>query len=154
MPIDIFDIHSLQHNNLFADDKIFYEQLKLIGIGNSRLQIALRDYYRAFEQRSNWLRNDLLYIDELDEYEMRLIDEWEHAYAMMQDKLGCKIAITENDKMSEGRNLFNEIENKDIRIRQKCSDAFVMRGSYHMLANELKVGWHIDFLERLKDLLN
>lgn len=154
LPIDIFDIHSLQQNNLLADDKIFYEQLKLIGLGNSHLQIALRDYYRAFEQRSSWLRNDLLYIDELDEYEMRLIDEWEHAYAMMKDKLDCKIAITENDKMNEGRNLFNEVENKDIRIRQKCSDAFVMRGSYHMLANELKVGWHIDFLERLKNLLN
>lgn len=29
-----------------------------------------------------------------------------------------------------------------------------MRGSYHMLANQLKVGWHIDFYDRLKRLLD
>ena len=47
-----------------------------------------------------------------------------------------------------------EIEKKDIRIRPKCQEAFVMRGSYHMLANQLKVGWHIDFYDRLKRLLD
>ena len=60
----------------------------------------------------------------------------------------------ENEKIRKGRSLFSNIENKDIRIRPKCQDAFVMRGSYHMLANQLKVGWHIDFYDRLKKLLD
>lgn len=29
-----------------------------------------------------------------------------------------------------------------------------MRGSYHILASRLRIGWHIDFEERLKYLLN
>lgn len=29
-----------------------------------------------------------------------------------------------------------------------------MRGSYHILANQLKIGWHVDFFDRLKQLLN
>lgn len=64
------------------------------------------------------------------------------------------VGLTEDEKIKEGRRLFSDIEKSDIRIRPKCQEAFVMRGSYHILANQLKVGWHIDFYERLKELLN
>lgn len=94
----------------------------------------------------------MLYVNELEEYEQRLIDEWEHAFASMEDDLDK--CAEENEKIRKGRSLFSNIENKDIRIRPKCQDAFVMRGSYHMLANQLKVGWHIDFYDRLKKLLD
>lgn len=153
LPIDIFDIGSLNENDFSENEKVFYEQLKLICLGNRRMQIALRDYYRAFKQRANWVRNDLLYIDELEKYEERLIDEWEHAFAAMEDNLAEYSGVTEEEKIEEGRRLFSDIEKKDIRIRPKCQEAFVMRGSYHMLANQLKDGWHIDFYDRLKKLL-
>lgn len=154
LPIDIFDIGNLQENDLSASEKIFYEQLKLICLGSRRMQTALRDYYRAFKQRANWVRNDLLYVNELEKYEQRLIDEWEHAFAAMEDDLAGYSGVTEEEKITEGRRLFSEIEKKDIRIRPKCQEAFVIRGSYHMLANQLKVGWHIDFCDRLKKLLD
>ena len=154
LPIDIFDIGNLQEDDLSANEKIFYEQLKLICLGNRRMQTALRDYYRAFKQRANWVRNDLLFVNELEKYEQRLIDEWEHAFAAMEDDLAEYSGVTEEEKIKEGRRLFSEIEKKDIRIRPKCQEAFVMRGSYHMLANQLKVGWHIDFYDRLKRLLD
>ena len=154
LPIDIFDIGNLQENDLSANEKIFYEQLKLICLGSRRMQTALRDYYRAFKQRANWVRNDLLYVNELEKYEQRLIDEWEHTFAAMEDDLTGYSGVTEEEKITEGRSLFSEIEKKDIRIRPKCQEAFVMRGSYHMLANQLKVGWHIDFYDRLKKLLD
>lgn len=154
LPIDIFDIYNIQETDLSTSEKIFYEQLKLICLGSHRMQTALRDYYRAFKQRANWVRNDLLYINELEKYEQRLIDEWDHAFANMEDDLARYSGITEEEKIAEGRKLFSEIERKDIRIRPKCQEAFVMRGSYHMLANQLKVGWHIDFYDRLKKLLD
>lgn len=154
LPIDIFDIEDFQESDLGADEKIFYEQLKLIAIGSRRMQMALRDYYRAFRQRANWIRNDLIYVNELGKYEERLIDEWEHAFACMEDDLAECAGVTEDEKIKEGRKLFTDIEKRDIRIRPKCQEAFVMRGSYHILANQLKVGWHKDFYDRLKKLLN
>jgi hypothetical protein len=60
LPIDILDIDDLQEDNFSANEKIFHEQLKLICLGNHRMQLALRDYYRAFRQRASWVRNDLL----------------------------------------------------------------------------------------------
>ena len=52
-----------------------------------------------------------------------------------------------------GRQLLNQIESKDIRVRERCSEPFIMRGSYHMLADQFKIGWHADFKNRLKYLL-
>lgn len=153
LPIDIMDISSPQENSFSNNEKIFYEQLKLICLNNHRMQIALRDYYRAFKQRASWIRNNLLYINELEQYEQRLIDEWEHSFATMEENLSTAINATEDEKAREGRQLFSNMEDKDIRIRPKCQEAFIMRGSYHILANQLKIGWHVDFFERLKQLL-
>ena len=154
LPIDILDIDDLQESNFSANEKIFHEQLKLICLSNHRMQLALRDYYRAFRQRASWVRNDLLYVNELGQYEQRLIDEWEHAFAAMEETLSETNNATEEEKAKEGRQLFSDIEKRDIRIRPKCQEAFIMRGSYHILANQLKIGWHVDFFDRLKQLLN
>ena len=154
LPIDILDIDDLQESNFSANEKIFHEQLKLICLGNHRMQLALRDYYRAFRQRASWVRNDLLYVNELGQYEQRLIDEWEHAFAAMEETLSETNNATEEEKAKEGRQLFSDIEKRDIRIRPKCQEAFILRGSYHILANQLKIGWHVDFFDRLKQLLN
>ena len=97
--------------------------------------------------------NDLLYVNELGQYEQRLIDEWEHAFAAMEETLSETNNATEGEKAKEGRQLFSDIEKRDIRIRPKCQEAFIMRGSYHILANQLKIGWHVDFFARLKQLL-
>ena len=97
----------------------------------------------------------MLYTNELDDYDYRLIDEWEHHFASMEDNLSIlAIPATEEDKIREGQALFKKIREGDIRIRPKVQDAFVMRGSYHILANQLKVGWHVDFQERITQNLS
>ena len=125
----------------------------MICLGSLHLKVAVNDYYRAFNQRASWVRNNLLYIDELDKYERRLVDEWEHEFAIMADELEENPNPEEAEKIKAGKKLLAKIEEKDIRIREKCQEAFVMRGSYHILADQRKVGWHIDFEERLKQLL-
>ena len=61
--------------------------------------------------------------------------------------------LTENQKQIAGRKLFGEIENLSLPIRSNVPDPFIMRGTYHELANRLVVGWHVDFMERLCELL-
>lgn len=152
LPINVAKIiDNITVDRMTSDEKIFYEQLKLISLKNNHINIALRDYYKAFEQRSSWVRNDLLYVNELEIYEDRLIDEWEHSFANMQDEL--EEDDTEDIKTKKGKELFKHVDNQDIRIRPRCSASFVMRGTYHMLANQLKVGWHVDFRKRLEYLL-
>ena len=153
LPIEFLDLANLTESDFSENDRVFCEQLKLICVSNRHIQTALRDYYRAFRHRASWIRDELVFIHELEKYEQRLIDEWEHSFASMEDTLANCDAATEEEKVLEGRRLFSTIENKDVIIRPKCQEAFVMRGSYHMLANQLKVGWHVDFYSRLTEML-
>lgn len=133
-------------------DKRFVTQLKLINITNPRIFIAIRNYLRAFEQRSRWIREDLLLVGELDRYEKRLIEEWQIFFEQMREDLGGKAA--EEQKVEAARALYKWVESTaNIPIRPRCSEPFVTRGSFHILADDLKVGWHPDFVDRVKKAL-
>lgn len=154
LPIDVPFLNKIEIESLPKNKRVFYEQLQLICLGNNRIKVAISDYYRAFEQRANWVREDLLYINELDKYEERLLDEWQRLFFEMEEELDeYEDLIEDKQKQKYGRSLFNRIQDKDIRIRARCGDPFVMRGSYHILANKLLVGWHVDFDTRLRTLL-
>ncbi len=103
--------------------------------GKSSYAKCIKRLLSRFKQRAAWVRNDLLYVNELEKYEKRLIDEWDHAFGEMQDDLAEIKSLTEEEKAKAGRKLLSDIEKKDIRIRPKCEEAFVMRGSYHMITS-------------------
>ena len=154
LPIDVPILDEVELENLPEKDHIFYEQLRLICLSNKRINLAIRDYYRAFSQRANWIRDDLIYINDLDRYEERLTDEWQRMFLTMQEDLEeYGDELDEKTKQRHGKLLFDKIQDKDIRIRERCSEPFVMRGSYHSLANRLSVGWHTDFETCLRTLL-
>jgi hypothetical protein len=133
------------------DTRVFVSQLRLIAINNSRIESAIRDYYRAFEQRSKWIREDLLHIGELDAYERRLIEEWKRYRDVLEDELG---RVSDNEKIEFGRRFYRwmELEAK-FPIRPRCEERYVMCGSFQILADQQRVGWHPEFIERLKHLM-
>lgn len=135
-------------------DSTFVRQIELTKTAKVRIFAAVRDYYRAFEQRSRWIREDLLLVGELSKYERRLAEEWELAFAAMTDE--CGQAATEETKERLARELLKwaeQIAPVRVQIRPRVTDPFVTRGSLHMLADKLRVGWHPEFRERLSALL-
>ena len=134
-------------------DRPFVEQLNLIGINQNRVFHAIRNYYRAFEQRSRWMREDLLYVGELDRYEDRLIEEWDLLFQQMRDELGEDVA--EDAKNRAAQNLYKWVETgMHHLIRPGVTESAISRGTYQMLADDLRVGWHLEFRERLQTLLS
>ena len=153
LPIEFFAAIAPDENELSANQRTFIHQLRLVAVGEPRIRRAINDYYRAFEQRSKWVREDLLGVGELEKYEDRLVDEWARLHEIMKENLAA--GVTEEQLQNEGRRLFNHFDTrKEIHIRPRCTEPYVMRGSYHMLANKLHVGWHAYFLERLSHLLS
>lgn len=138
---------------LGTDIQIFIEQLRLVALSEERIKRAIRDYYHAYQQRAKWVREDLLYIDELESYETRLVDEWQRLFEISKEDLSDNESMDEDVKRKIGRKLYNDIENLDIYIRERVTQPFIMRGTYHGLANRLQVGWHVDFYTRLFTLL-
>jgi hypothetical protein len=129
----------------------FVRQLELIRATRQRIANAVRDYYRAFEQRSRWLRDDLLLVGELGSYERRLIEEWGMMFEAMKNELGAEEAEAAKEKAA--RELLRWAEHVVLPIRKNVTEPFVTRGSFHMLADAPHVGWHPEFRDRLAKLL-
>jgi hypothetical protein len=151
LPID-FDTEDPPAQMVLALSKCkFVEQLKLIALTDRRIRHAISDYYRAFEQRSRWIRDDLVHIGELSRYEKRLREEWRRCFD--RETEAVPDTTPEGTLQETGRRIYNWAEASDIRIRDNVRDPYVCRGSFHMLAETTKIGWHPLFVERLQEVL-
>jgi hypothetical protein len=141
------------------DVRLFVRQLREIGISSVRIRNAILDYYRAYEQRSQWTRENLLVSGELDDYEDRLVDEWSRYRDVVFEKLDAGSA--ESVLRDAGHRLYQwaDLESGNIsslRIRERVTEPYVVRGGFHILANVSpfpRIYWHPLFLERLRELL-
>lgn len=145
--------------DIAADPRLFVAQLREIGVSANRIRNAILDYYRAFEQRSAWARESLLVLGEVEEYEDRLADEWDRYKDVIFEKLEDDSA--EDALRQAGAELYNwaEFETgkiESLRIRTRVTEPYVLRGSFHILADSTpqpRVYWHPRFLDRLGDVL-
>ncbi|ELI5738432.1 hypothetical protein RRK58_002438 [Vibrio fluvialis] len=142
-----------------TDTRLFVKQLREIGVSSNRIKSAILDYYRAFEQRSAWARENLLVLGEVEDYEDLLTDEWGRYKDVAFEKLNCDSA--EEALREAGYTLYNWAEFEtgkidSLRIRERVTEPYVLRGSFHILADarpEPRVYWHPCFLERLSSVL-
>jgi hypothetical protein len=142
------------------DKRLFVVQLRMIGIGSNRIRNAILDYYRAFQQRSEWARESLLIAGEMEDYEDRLVDEWERYRDVVFENL--TEGAGEELLAQVGRALYQwaDLESgniKALRIRERVTEPYVVRGSFHLLANMRPmppVYWHPRFLSRMRNLLS
>lgn len=142
-----------------SDPRMFVVQLREIGIASNRIRNAILDYYRAFEQRSAWARENVLVAGEIEEYEDRLVDEW----SRYRDVVFENLDETSADAvlLEAGRALYRwaDMESGNIsvlRIRERVTEPYVVRGAFHILANTRplpRVHWHPHFLLRLAEVL-
>lgn len=124
------------------DKRPFVRQLRRIAIGSKRIEYAIRDYYRASEQRSRWAREDLLVDGELEHFEHELTEAWEPRHASIVEEAE---ATSPEYKVALGQRVFTWVEQEASFPLRTVHERFLTHGSYHILANRLAVGWHPDF---------
>jgi hypothetical protein len=149
LPIDKLNINNINEGDLEKNQRLFINQLKIIHLNEKRLSIAIRDFYRTFTQRSTWVRQNLLYPDEEENYDSKLIENWERRFEIMKDEFNTE---SSNDDLAKVGNAFYTSYEKSppqIYIRPRVTNEFLVLGSYHMLANELNIGWHPKYDELL-----
>jgi hypothetical protein len=141
------------------DPRLFVVQLREIGIASNRIRNAILDYYRAFEQRSTWARESLLISGEMEEYEDRLVDEWSRyrdvAFEELDEQSAAEVLL------EAGKVLYRWVDlesgnNSTLRIRERVTEPYVVRGGFHILANSRplpRVYWHPHFLDRVGKVL-
>lgn len=134
------------------DQRTFVKQLRLIASRPARVRRAQTDHFQALTQRSVWSRDGKLAVQELPKFDSRLIDEWEirHESACANSE-GC-----ENNEMPEAERVYKWVEedapaSPQLFIRRSFTEPFLIRGSFHMLADRKSVGWHPRYVQLLDE---
>jgi hypothetical protein len=146
---DDFLMVSVPDDHTSADDeRCFVRQLVLIHASSQQVRLAQENYYRAYQQRSLWVRENLLGLDEIDSYEHRLIDEWRQKQSIALD--GLSKTARDDEKAVCGKGIYNWTQETAVGmaalfIRPQFQSGYMVRGSFHMLADLVRIGWHPDF---------
>ncbi|MFC5420387.1 ABC-three component system protein [Bosea eneae] len=143
LPIDYKSIDPPPAVVAELDKRPFVRQLRRIQIGPNRVEWAIRDYYRASEQRSRWAREDLLVDGELETYEQELVEAWQPRHAALLDELTP--TCPPEKKMQLGQGLFKWVEQEANFPLRSVRERFLTHGSYHILSNRYALGWHPDY---------
>jgi hypothetical protein len=151
LPIDLGDMPAPSDDDVAADQRTFVMQLRLIALANARIRYAVHDYNRAFAQRARWLREDLIAVGELTSYERRLKEEWERIWTPDTDE---PFDLSDDEACERGRSVHRACDETMLEpLRPRVTEPYVMRGSLQMLADELKIGWHPEWVTRMQELL-
>jgi hypothetical protein len=156
LPLDFFDAEPEEGVDPERDNRIFVHQLRQIGLRSDRIRRAILDYYRAYEQRSSWARENITITGEVERYDDRLVDEWQRLREVACEELEDE--SPEETLRQAGRKIYTDLSsglNPNLRIRPQVTESYVTIGSYHILANEPTpcVYWHPQFLNRIQNIL-
>ena len=139
-------LSDVDEEQLAADyqDEMFVQQLKWIKLNATHLSKAVVDYHRAVTQTVRWLDDSLIGVLEIQEFEDNLADEWERAFADMEQDLPPDADDATRERA--GLTLFRALSSSTgITIRALYDEAFYARGKRHELANVGQLGWHPNF---------
>jgi hypothetical protein len=148
LPIDFSDATPPNDVVSSLDGRPFVRQLRDVEVGEKRIEYAIRDFYRASEQRSKWAREDLLVDGEIEKYQRSLIEAWQPRHAAMLDELPAESGPSE--KAGAGRQIYTWAETEADFPLRGVRQRFLTQGSFQILANQKAIGWHPDFMKLCK----
>jgi hypothetical protein len=124
------------------DEYIFVKQVEILKVSAQRIRNAQRNFLKASAQRSKWLRQAKIDPAELNNYDCSLEELWSTKASILHDEL--PISSSEDDNRKCGRELLGWAETRQNPLRG-TSAQFLTSGSYHALADQLRLGWHPKF---------
>ena len=130
-----------------GDVRNFVQQLRLFNAPDSIIKQAVISYYRAYGQRNRWSKDGLLNPGELGSYDQRVYNEWEHQKSMVELNLEYSSSL---DDQEFSRKLYAKCQDAGIvDIRRDFREPFLSRGSYQILSDEMRLGWHPFYFKML-----
>lgn len=153
LPLDYENEPQPTSSEIEEDDRIFIEQLKMISLHHERIRQAVYDHNRAFLQRSRWQREQLLAIGELDTYDRRLLEEWRRVFLPLEEPSSNE-EVGNDHKCRSAQELYVRFQERTLpEIRPEVRSGYIPFGSLHILADQLQIGWHPDWVDLLKHRL-
>jgi hypothetical protein len=152
LPIDVLDMAEPSEDEVSGSNRIFVAQLRLIEMSRERLRMCIYDHNRAFAQRSIWQRDRLLEVGELSKYDRELQEAWQRFFVPAGDE---DSDLDQDALLRMARERFVELDRSDLPpVRRDVRPGWVARGSLHVIADRLEIGWHPAWLDHLRHRLD
>lgn len=154
LPIDVLDMAEPSEQEVSESDRIFVAQLRLVALSSERVRKCIYDHNRAFAQRSRWQRDRLLEVGELSRYDRELTEAWERYFLPVGNEDDDQ-GLDEGEVRRLARERFAELDRSNLApIRRDVREGWVARGSLHVIADRLEIGWHPQWIDHLRDRLS
>lgn len=132
----------------------FVRQLDFLMLQVEEVRYAVKDYYRAFHERTKWGTEKLLIGKEMERYEADLKEQWHRFVLRLQRNPEFAGRFDDDAACVEfGQRVLEWVDSQNVAIRtgMPSNSGYITRGSYHIMAdNEVPpVYWHPKFLEKL-----
>ena len=125
--------------------RMYIKQLDIIDCDYTEKVRAINDYLRASIDRTIWAQNNDVSYQNMQSYENRLKRAWD---------LSRKIVMLEKKEYlpeEQGKLIYYRCLEKEIKMDSVCVPDFFQSGCYHSLSDELEVGWHPKYIEKLNE---
>ncbi len=135
----------------YQPDGMLARQIHLVDGKSSDLARAIREEWRAREQRSRWLNANPAMASTINDYDFVLKEQWSDRHSQMAE--ACA-QFGEKDKCAFGLQVLRWTHNDAPTVVRPIANgwnaAYYVRGSYQVLAINLTVGWHPEYAHRLR----
>ena len=136
----------------YQPDGMLARQVKLVDGKVSDLSRAIREEWKAREQRAKWLNGSPAMAATINDYDLVLEEHWSDRHGQMVEECAD---LSHEGKCKSGLKILrwtHEEAPSVVRpIAMGWNAAYYVRGSYQVLAIDLKVGWHADYAKLLGD---
>jgi hypothetical protein len=136
----------------YQPDGVLARQIKLVDGTQSDHSRAIREEWKAREQRSKWLNSNPAMAPIINDYDSILEEHWSDRHSQMAE--GCA-ELEEKEKCASGLKILrwtHEEAPQVVRpIAESWNAAYYVRGTYQVLAIDLQVGWHPDYKKLLAE---
>lgn len=129
------------------EKRSFVKQMRIVELPERALQRGVQDYYRASAQRAKWARENLLLDGESGRYDANLCDRWGR---MADQFLVPEPPVTDAQKVEFGQKLCMWANNDEYAFRNVVA-SWITAGSYHSLADSMRIGWHPEYQSLLAE---
>jgi hypothetical protein len=123
--------------------KTFVRQLEIIAADFEDQMAAISNYFKAALDRTNWGVSGMVQRESFDELDKNLVETWKNHHTTTSIRDGHR------PPEHQGQLLLAECMKHTAPVENLQAPSHFIPGCFHVLADDLKVGWHPDYKKLL-----
>jgi hypothetical protein len=126
--------------------RVYVRQLEMIDCDDEDKLEAVKDFLLASVDRTHWSEKGLVHDSSFDEFEENLIRTWRN------NRRASAVEASHHDDINKGKLLYSRCSAHTAQLEGFDVPGHFTPGSFQALSDDGIVGWHPDYLNRLKAL--